>query len=201
MGSTVKDVAERVGIPARTVRYYSRVGLVRPSERTSAGYGLYQPSDEGKLRFVAQAKALGLSLAEIRRLLEAAERGCCGEVNPELDSMLAAKIAAVEERIGELSAFRDQLRAYRDGRSGRCGCRGHDPFCGCLGDVADHMRQRRPPPGPANVQPNAERRHGMTTHDEVSEQLQPSPKAGCDCGCKCCAASDDERSSCGCRDG
>ncbi|MDP9418118.1 MAG: MerR family DNA-binding transcriptional regulator, partial [Actinomycetota bacterium] len=40
MERTVKHVADAVGLPSRTVRYYDRIGLVSPSERTGAGYRL-----------------------------------------------------------------------------------------------------------------------------------------------------------------
>lgn len=131
-GRTVKVVAERVDLPARTVRYYDRIGLVTPSERSAAGYRLYAPEDEGKLRFVRQAKGLGFSLAEIRELIAAAEHGCCGELLPELDRLLADKIAGIDAQIAELHDFRGRLTAYRSGKGSGCGCAGHNAFCACL---------------------------------------------------------------------
>jgi len=75
---TVKQVAARVGLPSRTVRYYDRIGLVRADERSTSGYRLYGPEGEGRLRFIRHAKTLGFSLDEIRGLLAAAA-GCCGD--------------------------------------------------------------------------------------------------------------------------
>ncbi len=141
VAQTVKQVAERVGLPSRTVRYYDHIGLVSPEARSEAGYRLYGAEDEGKLRFVRQAKALGFSLKEIERLMAVAERGCCGEVIPELDRLLEEKVRAVEARIGELRSFRDRLVAYRTGKENGCGCgngcgcAGHGAFCGCLSDA------------------------------------------------------------------
>lgn len=134
-GLTVKQVAERVGLPSRTVRYYDRIGLVQAGERTPAGYRLYSPKEEGQLRFVGRAKALGFSLQDIRGLLAAAERGCCGEVMPELDRLLEEKVKEIDERIVELSAFRDRLQSYAAGKRGGCGHPDHGAFCGCLDDV------------------------------------------------------------------
>jgi DNA-binding transcriptional MerR regulator len=136
MGITVKEVAERVGMPSRTVRYYDRIGLVRADERSSAGYRLYSAEEEGKLRFIRQAKALGLSLEEIRGLMAAAERGCCGQVLPELERLLEDKVQEIDARIAELSAFRERLVAYGAGKGPTCGCQeGGGAFCGCLDDV------------------------------------------------------------------
>ena len=134
-GLTVKQVAERVGLPSRTIRYYDRIGLVRAGERTPAGYRLYSPKEEGQLRFVGRAKALGFSLQDIRGLLAAADRGSCGEVMPELDRLLAEKLEEIDHRITELSAFRDRLQSYAAGKSGGCGNDEHGAFCGCLDDV------------------------------------------------------------------
>jgi DNA-binding transcriptional MerR regulator len=75
---TVKDTAARVGLPSRTLRYYDRIGLVCPP-RTPSGYRVYGPEEEGRLRFVRQAKTLGFSLAEIRELIAAAFGLRCGE--------------------------------------------------------------------------------------------------------------------------
>lgn len=131
---TVKETAARVGLPSRTLRYYDRIGLVCPP-RTAAGYRVYGPEEEGRLRFVRQAKTLGFSLEEIRELLAVAERGCCSEVVPEVERLLGEKIAAIDAQVVELGVFRERLVAFRAGGSG-CGCTGHDAFCGCLNDAA-----------------------------------------------------------------
>lgn len=132
---TVQDVAAHVGVPARTVRYYDRIGLVEATTRSDAGYRLYTAEDEGRLRFVKQARSLGLSLEEVRQLLAAAEAGCCDRLVPELDRLLRGKLAELDERIAEMREFRDRLAAYRDGRGSACGCSGHGAFCGCLDDA------------------------------------------------------------------
>lgn len=137
---TVQDVAKHVGLAARTVRYYDRIGLVSASERTPAGYRLYDAEDEGRLRFVKQARGLGFSLDDVRKLIEAAEGGCCDELLPELDRLLAAKVADLDERIEEMRTFRERLAAFRSGRGSSCGCSGHGAFCGCLDDAPELLQ-------------------------------------------------------------
>ena len=137
MGITVKQVAERVGIPSRTVRYYDRIGLVRADERSAAGYRLYGPEEEGRLLFIRHAKRLGFSLDEIRGLLAAAEGGC-GSTVPQLERLLEQKVEEIDARIAELSAFRERLVHYRAGkRLPERGCCSHGAFCGCLDDVPE----------------------------------------------------------------
>lgn len=129
---TVHEIAERVGLPARRVRYYDKIGLVGASRRTDSGYRLYDAEAEGRLRFVKQARSLGLSLDETRELMAAAEAGCCDGVLPELARILAAKIAELDERIAEMGEFRQRLAAFRAGSGSACGCSGHGAFCACL---------------------------------------------------------------------
>lgn len=148
---TVQQVAARVGLPARTVRYYDRVGLVEATERSEAGYRLYAAEDEGRLRFVKQARSLGFSLDEVRQLLAAAEAGCCGQLLPELDRLLQAKLAELDATIGELGQFRERLAAYREGRGSACGCTGHGAFCGCLNDAPQLVQIQTGKGGDASV--------------------------------------------------
>ncbi len=137
MGLTVKQVADRVGLPSRTVRYYDHIGLVRAEDRSGTGYRLYGAQDEGRLRFVRSAKRLGFSLDEIRGLMAAAESGC-GGTEPELQRLLEQKVRDIDTTIIELTAFRSRLVEYRADRRvfehRRCG---HGAFCGCLDDVPD----------------------------------------------------------------
>ena len=137
MGSTVKQVAERVGLPSRTIRYYDRIGLVCADERSEAGYRLYSAEEEDRLRFIRRAKRLGFSLEDIRGLLAAAEGGC-GSTVPELDRLLEQKLAELDANIAGLTAFRARLVDYRAGKRliGSDCCRG-GAFCGCLDDVPE----------------------------------------------------------------
>lgn len=137
MSATVKQIADRVGLPSRTVRYYDRIGLVRADERSPTGYRLYSTEEEARLRFIRRAKRLGFSLDEIRGLMAAAEGGC-GETVPELERLLEQKVREIDDRIAELSAFRDRLVEYRAGKSLADGsCCAHGAFCGCLDDVPE----------------------------------------------------------------
>lgn len=138
MGSTVKQVADRVGLPSRTVRYYDRIGLVRAHERSGSGYRLYSDEDEGRLLFIRRAKRLGFSLDEIRGLLAAAEAGC-GATVPELERLIERKVVEIDAKIADLAAFRDRLAEYRAGKTllSERACCSSGAFCGCLDDVPE----------------------------------------------------------------
>jgi len=137
VGLTVTQIAARVGLPDRTIRYYDHIGLVTAAERSTAGYRLYGVAEEGRLRFTRRAKALGFSLDEIRELLAAAEGGCGGTL-PELERLLDQKVTEIDAKIAEFAAFRDRLVEYRSGKdlTARGSC-SHNAFCGCLDDVPE----------------------------------------------------------------
>lgn len=186
MVHTVKQVAQRVGLPSRTVRYYDRIGLVSPQTRSEAGYRLYGPEDEGRLRFVRQAKGIGFSLDEIRQLITAAERGACGELIPELERLLAEKVSQVDARISDLHAFRERLTAYQAGRGSNCGCSGHGAFCGCLNDAPALESKSTQPKNtePKNTKEvaNMACQCGCNT-TETTTDPKTTEAGGCNCGC------------------
>ena len=59
----IGEVAARSGLPAKTIRYYEEVGLVR-SEREPNGYRHFSESDLHKICFLGRARSLGFSIEE-----------------------------------------------------------------------------------------------------------------------------------------
>ncbi len=110
-GSFIGEAAKQVGMNPKTIRYYEGLGLLSVPDRTESGYRLYSTRDLERLRFIKGGKALGLSLSEIKEILEAWNEGQspCGHVSTLLD----AKIADLDRRIAEMTHFRDHLRAYK----------------------------------------------------------------------------------------
>jgi MerR family transcriptional regulator, copper efflux regulator len=67
----IGEVAERVGLSLRTVRYYEEMGLITPEQRTDGGFRLYTEENIHRLQLIMQMKPLGFSVEEMRELLEA----------------------------------------------------------------------------------------------------------------------------------
>jgi DNA-binding transcriptional MerR regulator len=105
---TIGGVAGLIGIRPSAVRFYERQGLVA-SDRLANGYRAYGRKAVGTLRFIGRAKALGFSLEEIRQILQIRQSGNkpCGCVT----TMIERNVAAINQRIAELSKLRRQLRA------------------------------------------------------------------------------------------
>jgi DNA-binding transcriptional MerR regulator len=69
MALTVSQVAKLAGVTVRTLHHYDEVGLVRPSERSEAGYRLYEDRDLERLQQVLFFRELGFPLEEIARIV------------------------------------------------------------------------------------------------------------------------------------
>jgi DNA-binding transcriptional MerR regulator len=67
---TASVLAKRTDTPIFTVRYYTRIGLLKPSRDMTNGYRVYKQSDKERLEFITSAKELGFSLSEIEEILD-----------------------------------------------------------------------------------------------------------------------------------
>ena len=117
-------LAERTGTSAETIRYYERVGVLPPPVRRGGGrYRHYGASDVERLLFVRRARELGFSLDEVRELLGLADqpdRSCT-----EVDRLARAHLGAVNEKLAQLAALRDELERVIGA------CRGGVPIAEC----------------------------------------------------------------------
>ena len=66
---TVKQLAELAGVSIRTLRYYDKIGLLKPAYRTESGYRHYKRAELLKLQQILFYKELGVSLKEIQQIL------------------------------------------------------------------------------------------------------------------------------------
>lgn len=66
----IGSVAERCGMPPKTIRYYEDIGLIQPAERRANGYRTYSAVDARELKFIQRARGLGFSVEEVRELLD-----------------------------------------------------------------------------------------------------------------------------------
>ena len=72
---TVNEVARRADVPPHVVRYYSRIGLLKPARHPENGYKLFKQEDVKHLRFIRKAQGLGYTLSEIDEILHHAHHG------------------------------------------------------------------------------------------------------------------------------
>ncbi len=112
----IGELATRLGLNPKTIRYYEEIGLLPEPERSDGGYRRYGGDDEKRLRFVRGVRRLGFALGEIREVLGLRDRGepPCGYVTELLDQ----RAAEVDCQIAELERLKDELADLRR-RAGR----------------------------------------------------------------------------------
>ena len=105
----IGHLAAETGFSVRTIRFYEQSGLLPAPSRSPAGYRSYEQDAVTRLRFVRAAQALGLSLAEIAEVLRV--RDYQGPPCTYVAELIETHISALQDRIKELTALRDELRA------------------------------------------------------------------------------------------
>lgn len=99
---TIGQLANIAGVANSAIRFYERLGLLRPAGRTSGNYRYYGADAQDRLTFIRAAQATGFELSDIRSLLAIRDGGVapCGEVRTLVTT--------------RLSSVRGQLRRLRD---------------------------------------------------------------------------------------
>jgi MerR family copper efflux transcriptional regulator len=124
----IGDVAERSGLPPKTIRYYEDIGLIRP-KRGGNGYRAFGNADVHKLAFLGRARSLGFSIEECRALV--ALHDDAGRASSEVKQVAEAHLAQIDRKIAELRAMRATLAGLVER------CRGDDRAdCPILAELA-----------------------------------------------------------------
>jgi MerR family transcriptional regulator, copper efflux regulator len=105
----IGEVARSVGVRASAIRYYESQGIVRPAVRGLNGYRFYREESVNLLAFVKRAQSLGLTLKEIKLLLQlnCNDRRRCGYVK----QLAKDHLREIDKTISALQALRGDLRA------------------------------------------------------------------------------------------
>ncbi len=109
---SVSALAKSAGVTTKTLRYWEGIGLLPRAERTHTGYRVFAPEVMRYIEFIQKAKTVGLTLSEMKRAIELAERG--ENPCPELMQWLDARDKVLEQQIHSLRALRQRLRSFRD---------------------------------------------------------------------------------------
>ena len=102
----IQEVAKRSGLPAKTIRYYEEIGLIRPL-RAANGYRAFRDSDLHKLAFLARARGLGFTIEDCRALLALYEDR--GRASSDVKALAEAHLCRIAEKITELRAMEATL--------------------------------------------------------------------------------------------
>lgn len=104
----IGDLAAAGQVTAETIRFYEQAGLLPAPRRTAGGYRDHEPEVVSRPAFIRDAQGAGLTLAEIRSILDIRDSGQapCGHVAGLIDQ----RLADIEQRMAELRQTRTTLR-------------------------------------------------------------------------------------------
>lgn len=112
----IGELAQRTGVPTKTIRYYEEIGVLPPPDRAPNGYRDYPEDAVDRLVFVRDAQATGLTLTEIASILDLRSQGesTCRHVVDLLERHLNAldrHIQALRQTRTKLAALTEQARS------------------------------------------------------------------------------------------
>ena len=102
---TVKEVSQIAGVTVRTLQYYDKIGLLKPSDYSEAGYRLYSAADLRNLQTILLFRELEFPLKEIKSMM----------TSPGFDQQLALEqqiqcLILKKERLANLIEFAQKLK-------------------------------------------------------------------------------------------
>ncbi|WP_277049534.1 heavy metal-responsive transcriptional regulator, partial [Ruania albidiflava] len=108
----IGEVALAAGTTTKTLRFYEDAGLLPQAERTPAGYRDYDVGVLDRLDFIRRGQAAGLTLAQIRQVLQIRDGGQapCQHVT----NLLASRLEDLDQQIAQLQQLRTTVADLRD---------------------------------------------------------------------------------------
>ncbi len=124
----IGDAARASGLPAKTIRYYEEIGLIR-ARRDGNGYRAFGDADVHRLAFLNRARGLGFSIEDCRALLGLYADD--SRASEDVKRLAAEHLGRIDARIAELQSLRATVAGLISA------CAGDDrPDCPILDDLA-----------------------------------------------------------------
>ena len=105
---TIGELAKAAEVPSSTVRYYERIGLLKPEGRSEGNYRLYGKEALERLLFIRAAQATGFRLEDVTSLLQL--RDGATEPCKEVELLIQERLSDLEERMKDLRRVRKVLK-------------------------------------------------------------------------------------------
>ena len=124
----IGQASDATGLPAKTIRYYEDIDLIKPSRGTN-GYRDYDGKDVHRLAFIQRSRSLGFTIEECRSLLSLYEDK--DRASSDVKALAMEKILEIDRKLKELKSLRNTLKTLADH------CHGDDrPECPIIDEIA-----------------------------------------------------------------
>jgi DNA-binding transcriptional MerR regulator len=116
----IGELAEQASVSRDTIRFYERAGLLPKPRRTATHHRVYEDGAAEQVRFIRRAQSLGLTLDDIRQMVELqAALGLEGGEPRRALEILRTRLESVEMRIANFAQYRDRLNGAIDRAEGQ----------------------------------------------------------------------------------
>jgi len=110
----ISELAKKLGISPRTIRYYEEIGLLDSIKRTVGGKRVFADNDFRRIRFIQKLKILGLTLAEMQELNAIYEtHRKNSKVFPRIIELLDSHKKSTDHRIDELKLLKTEIEEFQ----------------------------------------------------------------------------------------
>lgn len=182
----IGQLAQATGVSAKTIRYYEQGGVLPAPSRSDAGYRQYARGDVHRLLFVRRARALGLSLANIKTLMAELDGGACLTMRPRLRTLVTEQLHTVQRQMAEFQLLEQQLVQVLQ-RLESAASAPHTDGCQCL--VLDVPDGRQSPQDVSFLLSKGNAMNPSTLESLTRLPSEPlsveNGTGGCGCGCGC----------------
>ncbi len=106
---TISQLGKAVSVPTTTLRYYERVGLLEPDDRSAGNYRLYADESLRRLKFIRAAQSIGFALNDVKALLgtyDGRTPSCC-----DVQVLIQERLSDIEQRLSDLRHVQRVLKA------------------------------------------------------------------------------------------
>ncbi|HRI63713.1 MAG TPA: MerR family transcriptional regulator [Polyangium sp.] len=126
---TTGEMARLSNSTLRTVRFYEEEGILRPAKRTEGGHRLFERTELDRLMLVTDLRMAGLSLDDIKAILEVKRAATSGTAAAESAiKVLGVRITELREKLTVLNRLRDDLEETSRIVSGCLACQNETSF-------------------------------------------------------------------------
>ena len=133
---SIGRVSARTGCKVETIRYYEKVGLIDPPQRSAGGYRQYQREHVDRIAFIRRCRELGFSLVQIETLLTIAS-DAANHTRAEVKQLVHQHITDIRSKISDLQKLSTALQEMEQHCDGALDSASDCPILDALLRVSD----------------------------------------------------------------